>query len=105
MRNREDALSSEKDVYARARSIVEHASGMPAYLADDELWYAAVDEARAELGITEKAPMCEWCGSVAPYGDARHGWISWHNSGAHRWWWKWKRRKEPKPPKGYGIPQ
>jgi hypothetical protein len=78
----------DNSVYARARSILEHASGMPAYLCDDELWYAAVEEARAELGITERAPVCKYCGDVAPYGDERHYWIGWHYSFIHRWYWR-----------------
>lgn len=95
----------EEELFARARSIVEHATGAPAYLCEEEIWYAAVDEAAAELGILDRAPVCEWCGSVAPYGDERHMWISIHQSWFHKRWWKWKRRKEPPPSKGYGISQ
>lgn len=83
----------ENELYARARSIVEHASQMPAYLCDDEIWYAAVEEARAELGITERAPVCAYCGSVAPYGDERHYWLGVHDTGWHRWWCSWFRPK------------
>lgn len=75
-------------MYLRAQEIAEQRTGMPAYLCDDEDWYAAVEEARAELGITEKAPVCPYCGKVAPYGDERHMWLNIHNSGAHRFWWK-----------------
>lgn len=81
-------------LYIKAQTIVERNTGRPAYLSDDEEWYAAVEEARAELGITEKAPVCPHCGSVAPYGDERHMWISIHSSRLHRWWWKWKNRKK-----------
>jgi hypothetical protein len=82
-------------VYAMARDIVECRTLSPAYLADDYDWYASVEEAREMLGIVERAPMCVYCGSVAPYGDARHEWISWHNSKLHRWWHQlkyWKSR-------------
>lgn len=82
----------EREVYARARDIAEHASGMAAYLCDDETWYAAVNQARAELGITERAPVCIHCGSVAPHGDERNTWISIHNGWFHRKWWEWKTR-------------
>lgn len=78
----------DNSVYARARSILEHASGKPAYLCDDELWYAAVEEARIELGNTERAPVCKYCGDVAPYGDQRDYWIGWHYSFIHRWYWR-----------------
>jgi hypothetical protein len=81
-----------KDMYIRAQAIAEQRTGMPAYLCDDEDWYAAVEEARAELGITERAPVCSHCGEVAPYGDERHQWLSAHNNGFHRGWWKIKRK-------------
>lgn len=83
----------DNSVYARARSIVEHASGMPAYLCDDEIWYAAVDEARRELRVIgEKAPICVHCGDVAPYGDERHYWIGWHNGRIHILYQRIRRR-------------
>lgn len=75
----------EEKLYRLARDIVERNTRKPSYLSDDEEWYTAVEEARAELGITEKAPVCVYCGDVAPYGDARHSWISWHNSRLHIW--------------------
>lgn len=79
-------MREPNELYLKAQEIAQRNTGMPAYLCDDEDWYAAVEEARAELGITEKAPVCPHCGDVAPYGDARHAWISWHNSKAHIWW-------------------
>lgn len=40
-----------------------------------------------------RAPVCPHCGDIAPYGDARHMWISAHlESRLHRWWWNLKRR-------------
>lgn len=74
----------EENLYQLAREIAERNTSMPAYLCDDEAWYAAVDEARAEMGITEKAPVCVYCGDVAPYGDARNNWISYHHSFLHK---------------------
>lgn len=39
-------------------------------------------------------PVCPHCGSVAPYGDERHMWISVHLEGRlHRWWWGLKKHK------------
>lgn len=79
-------------VYQKAQEIVERNTGRPAYISSDEEWYTAVEEARAELGDTERAPVCSLCGDVAPYGDERLAWISLHNSGFHRWWCGVKRR-------------
>lgn len=79
-------MREPNELYLKAQEIAQRNTGMPAYLCDDEDWYAAVEEARAELGIAEKAPVCPYCGDVAPYGDARNAWISWHNSKAHIWW-------------------
>lgn len=81
-----------KDMYLRAQEIAERNTGMPAYLCSDEIWYESVEQARAELGITERAPVCSHCGEVAPYGDERHTWLSIHNSGFHRGWWRIKRK-------------
>lgn len=36
-------------------------------------------------------PVCQHCGSVAPYGDARIQWLSVHHSRLHRWWWRVRR--------------
>lgn len=77
-------MRDRNELYAKAQEIVERNTGKPAYLSDDEEWYAAVEEARAELGITERAPVCSYCGSVAPYGDERHMWINVHQSIFHR---------------------
>lgn len=74
----------EESLYQLARDIAERNTGMPAYLCDDEAWHTAVDEARMQLGITEKAPVCVYCGDVAPYGDARNNWITFHHSLIHR---------------------
>lgn len=42
-------MSAERQagIDALARDIAERASGMPAYLVDDEMWAAALDEAEA----------------------------------------------------------
>lgn len=82
------------ELYQKARDIVERNTGRPAYMSNDEEWYAAVEEARAELGITERAPVCIYCGSVAPYGDERLIWISVHQGPMHRWWYNLKRKSE-----------
>lgn len=74
----------DKEVYALARELVEGRTLTPAYLADDEAWYAAVEDARAALEIPERAPICRYCGSVAPYGDGRIQWIDAHQSIFHR---------------------
>jgi len=85
-------MSSNQGVYARAQIIVVELTGRSPYLADDEEWAFAVDEARERLGILERAPVCIHCGDVAPYGDPRIQWISHHQSGIHRWWQKMKRK-------------
>jgi hypothetical protein len=79
--------NGQGELYIKAQEVVERNTGKPAYLSDDEEWYAAVEEARAELGLTERAPVCMYCGSVAPYGDERHMWISVHQSWFHKRWW------------------
>jgi hypothetical protein len=81
----------EEEVYAKARYLVEHFDQIPAYLADDEQWDSAVAMAKDLLGFKEPIPpICKYCGSVAPYGDARNYWITKHMSRWHRWIWIWK---------------
>lgn len=79
-----DPVRLLQDVYMLARKLVEERTLAPSYSADDEAWYTALEDARVALGVREKAPVCVYCGSVAPYGDPRTQWIDAHQSIFHR---------------------
>ena len=85
--------STGTEVFEKARFLLINFQNLSPYQVDEATWRGAVTMARELLGITERAPVCPYCGSVAPYGDERHIWISVHQGKLHRWRWKRKENK------------
>lgn len=80
------------EVFEKARFLLIHFNNLSPYQAEEEAWAGAVTMARELLGDSEQAPVCPYCGSVAPYGDERLIWISIHEGRFHRW--RWRRREK-----------
>lgn len=83
-------MENQDEFFARVREITEYNTGRPAYLASDEEWGSAFDEAVMTVAAP-KPPVCPYCGASAPYGDERIGWLfAHHDNQFHRWWWRLK---------------